>query len=405
MLRNLPQAVLRRPEHTAKADRRARFAGAHELLIIPLCQPEPGDSFLWTVDNEQQTGRRFAMKFKGILSAGLAICAFVLPTIGRAQDDIKNMNLRWAHFAPPAWGSAQAEQLFAKEIEKRTNGKVKIQFFWSGALGGPSELMELVASGAVDIASVVPTYHPAQWPMMGLINSLPMTWQDPKLAMDIQEYLIANNKAIQDELAKNKLKVILIHGLPPYRLQCTTPVKTLADLKGKRIRTFGDWPPYVMKQIGAVPVNVPLGEIYESIQRGSLDCGYNPVENSGFLKLYEVAKNWSDINFGAIAAYSSFMNVAKYEALPESLKKIFKEAYDVAVAWEKQNFEVAEKKHLADAEKAGAKVIAFEEQDKLDAAFPNMLQVWEEAMCAKNLCEQAKSVVADTRKVMEKSKR
>ncbi len=346
------------------------------------------------------------MRFSRILSGAAALAFGALAFTGgaSAQDDIKAMNLRWAHFAPPQWGSAQAEQMFAKEIEKRTDGKVKIQFYWSGALGGPGELMDLVSSGAVDFASFPPTYYPAQWPMMGLINSLPMTWQDPKLAMDIQEYQIANNKAIQDELAKNKLTAVLIHGLPPYRLQCTMPIKTMEDLKGKRIRTFGDWPPYVMKQIGAVPVNVPLGEIYESLQRGSLDCGYNPVENSGFLKLYEVAKNWSDINFGAIAAYSSFMNKDKYEAMPDSLKKIFKEAYDVAVAWEKENFEVAEKKHLADADKAGAKVIHFEEQDKLDAAFPDMLKTWEETMCAKNLCDDAKSVVADTKKVMEKAK-
>jgi TRAP-type C4-dicarboxylate transport system substrate-binding protein len=346
------------------------------------------------------------MKLLNLASGALALAmsAITFSSAASAQDDIKRMNLRWAHFAPPTWGSAQAEQLFAKEIEKRTNGKVKIQFFWSGALGGPAELMDLVASGAVDFASFPPTYYPAQWPMMGLINSQPMTWQDPKRAMDIQEYQIANNKAIQDELTKNKLKVVLIHGLPPYRLQCTMPVKTIEDLKGKRIRTFGDWPPYVMQKIGAVPVNVPLGEIYESLQRGSLDCGYNPNENSGFLKLYEVAKNWSDINFGAIAAYSSFANAEKFAAYPESLKKIFKEAYDVAVAWEKENFDVAEKKHLADAEKAGAKVIHFEEQDKLNAMFPDMLKTWEETMCGKNLCEQAKSVVSDTRKVMESAK-
>jgi TRAP-type C4-dicarboxylate transport system substrate-binding protein len=346
------------------------------------------------------------MRLKYILSGVFALAAGAFAVAGpvNAQDDIKRMNLRWAHFAPPAWGSAQAEQMFAKEIEKRTDGKVKIQFFWSGALGGPGELMDLVASGAVDFASFPPTYYPAQWPMMGLINSLPMTWQDPKLAMDIQAYQIANNKAIQDELAKNKLKVVLVHGLPPYTLQCRTPIKTMEDLKGKRIRTFGDWPPYVMQKIGAVPVNVPLGEIYESLQRGSLDCGYNPNENSGFLKLYEVAKYWSDINFGAIAAYSSFANAEKYEAYPESLKKIFKEAYDVAVAWEKENFAVAEKKHLADAAKAGATVVHFEDQAKLNATFPDMLKTWEETMCGKNLCEQAKSVVSDTRKVMGTAK-
>lgn len=337
-------------------------------------------------------------------AAAFAISALALTGVAKAQDDIPNMTLRWAHFAPAAWGSAQAEQLFAKEIEERTGGKVKINFFWSGALGGPSELMEMVQSGAVDFASFPPTYYPAQWPMIGLTNSLPMVWDNASLAMDVQEYQIRNSKPVQDELAKNGLKIVLIHGLPPYRLQCTSPVRTLADLKGKRIRTFGDWPPYVMEQLGAVPVNITLGEVYEALQRGTLDCGYNPNENAGFSKLAEVAKHWSDVNFGAIAAYSSFTSAKKWEQWPDSLKKIMEEAYEVAVEFEKNNFQPLEEKHLADAKALGVEYVAFEEQEQLNAKFPDMLGIWEKAMCDKGMCDEAKSVVADTKKVMEQAK-
>jgi TRAP-type C4-dicarboxylate transport system substrate-binding protein len=334
----------------------------------------------------------------GVLA--LAMSAATIAGSAAAQDDIPNMRLRWAHFAPAAWGSAQAEALFAKEIEKRTGGKVKIQFFWSGSLGGPGELMEMLQNGAVDFASIVPTYYPAQWPMVGLSNSLPMTWNNAPLAMDVQEYQIKNNKAIQDELKKNGLKAVLIHGLPPYRLQCTSPIRTLADLKGKRIRTFGDWPPYVMKTLDAVPVNITLNEVYEGLQRGTLDCGYNPNENAGFLKLYEVAKYWSDINFGAIAAYSSFTSIKKWENWPASLHKIMEEAYKVAIEFEKNNFQPLEEKHLATAKAAGAQYVHFEEQDKLNKTFPAMLDTWEKTMCDRGMCSEAKSVVADTKKVM-----
>lgn len=334
---------------------------------------------------------------RGLAVAGAALFGQMVT----AQEDIPNMTLRWAHFAPDAWGSAQAEQLFADEIEKRTDGKVKIKFFWNGSLGGPAELMELVQTGAVDFASFPPTYYPAQWPMVGLTNSLPMAWDNAPLAMDVQEYQIRNNAAVQAELENNGLEIILIHGLPPYRLQCTSPVRTLEDLKGKRIRTFGDWPPYVMEQLGAVPVSVTLGEVYEGLQRGSLDCGYNPNENAGFLKLYEVAPYWSDINFGAIAAYSSFTSAAKWDSFPDSLKEVFKEAYEVAVEFEKGNFEPLEKKHLADAAAAGVEYIHFEEQDAMNAKFPDILNTWQEAMCERGMCDDAKSLVADTKKVME----
>lgn len=317
---------------------------------------------------------------------------------------IPNETWRWAHFAPPAWGSAQAEQLYAKQIEEKTDGKIKFQFFWSGSLFSFGELFNAAQRNAVNIASIVPTYHPSDWPMVGLSNSLPMVWDDAPTAMKVQQYLFENNEAIKSELKKNGLTPILLHGLPPYRLQCTTPVRTLEDLKGKRIRTFGDWPPYIMEKLGAVPVNIPLGQIYEGLQKGTLDCGYNPIENAGFLKLSEVAKYWSTIDFGAIAAYSTFMNTSRYEKLPDSLKKIMNEAAIVAMKFEMDNFDKLEKQGIEDAKKAGVTIVEFEDQAKLRAMFPDMLQVWEDAMCTKGMCNDAKSVVSDVRKATAAAK-
>jgi TRAP-type transport system periplasmic protein len=342
------------------------------------------------------------------LFAGLcAGIAFTLaPLAVQAQStDIQRMNWRWAHFAPPAWGSAQADQLFAKEVETRTDGRVKTQFFWSGSLFGFGELFGAVSKNAIDVASFVPSYHPSEWPMMSLVNSLPMVWTDPKLAMRTQDYLIKNNKAIQAELRKHNLTPILLHGLPIYRLQCTMPIRKIEDLRGKRIRTFGDWPPYIMEKLGAVPVNIPLGQIYEGLQKGTLDCGYNPVENAGFLKLSEVAKFWSDIDFGAIAAYTTFMNTDRYQKLPDSLKKILTDSSNVAMQFEMNNFEPLEKKWLSEAQAAGVTLVKFEDQAKLRAMFPDMLGVWEETMCKRNMCPEAKSVVADIRKLLKETKR
>lgn len=333
------------------------------------------------------------------MAAGMA-AAFLAPATSQAQEDFPSMNLRWAHFAPNTWGAAQAEQKLAEIVTEKSGGKIKIQFFWSGSLGGASELMELAQSGAVDIASFVPTYFPAQWPMIGLTNSLPMVFKDPITAMAAQEYQIANNAAVQAEIQGNGLKILQIHGLEPYRLQCTSPVETLADLKGKRIRSFGEWPPFVLSKLDAVPVNVTLTEMYESLQRGTLDCGYNSYENAGFMKLAEVAPYFSDISFGSIAAYSVFTSQATWDSWPDSVKGLFQDAYSEAVAYEQGRFKELNDKWIDDAVKNGAKLVTFKEQDKLDAMFPDMLGLWEKSMCDKGMCDQAKSVVADTRKTL-----
>jgi TRAP-type C4-dicarboxylate transport system substrate-binding protein len=333
-------------------------------------------------------------------AAAVAFAATQAPTYAQAEDEIPRMNLRFAHFAPAAWGSAQADKLFAEEIEKRTDGRVKVQIFWSGALGGPGEIMDLVSSGAVDMGTIIPAYHPAQWPMWGLINSLPLTWEKAPVAMDIQAGLLKENESVVQEMKDNGVWAVLLHGLPPYRLQCTKPIRTVEDLDGVRVRTFGEWPPYMFEKLGATPVNIPLGDVYEALQRGSIDCGYNPTENAGFLKLHEVAKYWSDINLGAIAAYTTFISWDNYQNWPPELLEVIRESAKVAMKFEKGNFERLEKEHLAEAQEHGVEYVHFEEQDRLYEIVPNLLDQWEETTCERGRCEDAEKMVSDVRRFM-----
>lgn len=109
-----------------------------------------------------------------ILAKGLSALVLAAAAPLAFAQDIPSQTWRWAHFAPPAWGSAQAELLYAKEIEEKSGGKIKFQFFWSGSLFSFGELFGAAKKNAVNVASIVPTYHPSDWPMIGLSNSLPM---------------------------------------------------------------------------------------------------------------------------------------------------------------------------------------------------------------------------------------
>lgn len=342
------------------------------------------------------------MSIRNIITGALAATALVATSATAvAQDGIPEENWRWAHFSAEAWGSSQADQLFMKEVGDRTDGKVTARFYWSGAMGSGTELLELTANGAVDVGSFVPAYYPGQMPLMSLVNSLPLTWDNPILAMETQQYLVENNEYVQAELEANGVYPILFHGLPPYRLQCTKPVRKIEDIEGLRVRTFGEWPPIMFERLGAVPVNIAMTEVYEGLQRGSLDCAYLSVEGAGFLKIGEVAKYWSTINLGAIAAYSSFVSADKYESWSDEFKQILEEAADVAEAYEKEEFARLEEATLESADELGVKVVEFEDQDKLGEVVPDLLGEWEADMCKRDQCDAAQSVVADIRKVME----
>lgn len=334
------------------------------------------------------------------LGAGVGVLA--TPAVLQAQE-IPQMNMRWAHFAPAAWGSCQADQLFADEVQRRTNGRVRIQIFWSGSLGNQTEILDLVASGAVEFGSTAPSFFPRQFPLNSVINSLPLTMSNGIQAMRAQQELIETNEAIRNELRRNRVWPVLLHGLESYRLQCRTPVTTLEDLRGKRVRTFGEWPPALFRQLGATPVNIPLTEIYEGLQKGTLDCGYNPYENAGFLRLAEVAPHWSDINLGAIAAYSTFVNFENHERRwPRALIAIMREAQQVAQRFEEGNFARLEQEAIAAARAAGVQMHSFRDQARLaETVRPDMLTQWEQANVAR-LGDDARRLVADIRRLLAK---
>lgn len=331
--------------------------------------------------------------------------AFVASLAGTAtafaQDVTPTGTWRWAHFSAEAWGASQADKLFVEELGRLTDGKLRARFYWSGAMGSGNELLELTANKAVDVGSFVPAYFPGQMPLMGLVNSIPLTFEDPIVAMETQQYLVKNNPHFQEELKRNNVYPILFHGLAPYRLQCTKPVRKLEDIRGLRVRTFGEWPPVMFQQLGAVPVNIGMVEVYESLQRGSLDCAYLSTEGAGFLKIGEVAKYWSDINLGAIAAYSSFVAHDTYESWSPEFKQIIDEAAAVAEQFEKDDFVKLEEQTMEAAKAMGVEFVPFEDMDRLREAVPNFLDAWEKAMCERGICEAAQSTVADIRKILD----
>lgn len=323
---------------------------------------------------------------------------------GMAVAEIPSGTWNVGHFSAEAWSSSQVDVMFMRDIAERTDGRIQARFHWAGAMGSGTELLELTAAGAVDVGTIVPGFFPGQMPLLALPSSLPLTWDDPLLATGVMQYLVHNNEHIRDELARNNIWPILFHVLPAYRLQCTVPVRSLDDLKGLRVRTFGEWPPQMFQHLGAVPVNIAMTEVYEGLQRGSLDCAYLSVEGAGAFKIAEVAKFWSDINLGSFGGYPLFVAKDRYDSWSDEFRRILSDAAMAAQTHEGTYYQQLEDETLAAVQAAGVEVVHFVDQDRLREVTPNFLDTWVAAMCGRNLCPQAESVAADVRTVMEQWK-
>ena len=229
--------------------------------------------------------------FKPLMAAVVpAAVAFAAAAPAAAE-----VTLRMSHQWTENNAGSVVDKWFAKEVEKRTNGEVKIKIFWSGALGKAKENLGLLQQGAVDMAAMSPGYFPAEMPFYAAPNSIPMTMDEVPHATALMKRLMTEVPIYQAETKRNGIRAVFFHHLNPYKLVCKNAVTTVDGMKGKKMRTWGKDMPRMVQAAGGTPVTLSLPEIYEGLSRGSVDCAPFAVDLVINYKIYEVAKHISDI--------------------------------------------------------------------------------------------------------------
>ena len=209
--------------------------------------------------------------------------------------------------------TGKMDSFFAKKAEELSDGELKFQIFWAGAIGTATEIIPLIKDGALEVGSTAPAFYGSEMPVVGITNSLPFVFENATVAMRVQDALSRSDPHYLDEYKRVGVFPIVQHGLAASHLMCSKPVRNLDDLKGLKIRSYGFFLPVAINALGAVPVSMQLSEVYESMQRGVIDCV--PVAYSTALdyKLEEVGKYWSDINLGAISGPALYTSYANYK--------------------------------------------------------------------------------------------
>ena len=334
-----------------------------------------------------------------MLRAGLAAAALLGAAASAQAEDYPSMTLRYATGFPEAVYMNEPAKWFASEVEKRSGGKIKMKLFFGGTLGKSNEILDLVSKGAVDAGSVVQGYFTSALPFAAMTNSLPMTFFDGEAAMRAAMKLDKTNPDQIAEYERNNIVPLVNRFLQNYKLICTKPVRTMKDLEGLKIRTFGNYMPKMFAAIKATPVNVLPVEMYEALKRGSMDCSYLTYPFFTVFKLYEVAPYVIDVKFGGINAYWLAMNKRKFDAIPQNVQDLLTQVGKEATEWGVKHTYEIDGAALADLKtKPGVQVIKFEEQEQLQAAVPDMIEEWIKEMAKIGKEAEAKVYAAAIRK-------
>jgi len=333
------------------------------------------------------------LKFGGkhLCAAALAAAFGIGAATAAVAQDYPKVTFKHATGFPKALYMEQPAEFFGERLKERSGGNMKVQYFYSGALGKSNEILDLVSSGAIDMGSLVQGYFTSALPFAAMTNSLPMTFFDPAQAMYAAIEAEKTNQSQIDEFRKNNFKPLVYRYLPNYKLICTKPVRTMEDLKQLKVRTFGNYMPKMFAAIEVTPVNVLPTENYEALKRGSMDCSY--LTNANFIayKLHEVAPYIIDVKFGGINAYFLAMNLTKFESLSADAQKLLVEVGLEATKFAADQTEQIEAEALETMLSQGAQLIKFEDQDKLNATVPNMVDLWIETMDGQGLGDEARA--------------
>jgi TRAP-type transport system periplasmic protein len=230
------------------------------------------------------------------------------------------ITLRYAHFMPPPTAGSINSSEWSKEIEKRTNGKVKISFYPGGTLMPAPQTYDSIVKGIADIGFSIMSYTRGKFPLTEVID-LPLGYKSGYLATKLINVYYAKFKPKEFDEAK----VLYLHAHGPGILTTKKPVYKLEDLKGMKIRSTG-LSAKIAQALGAAPVGMPITETYDALSKGVAEGVLMPVEGLHEWKLAEVTKFTTE-NYGSAYSTGFFvvMNKNKWNSLPPDVQKVFEE--------------------------------------------------------------------------------
>jgi TRAP-type transport system periplasmic protein len=261
---------------------------------------------------------------------GLFLFAMSFPLLSMAQgkkassNETKPIILKFASYMPEVNTIAKYNIWWAKEIEKRTNGRVTFDFYWAGSLVKAPNLATAASTGICDVALLATGYTRAKFPLTGTYEAVYVT-EKPDAATRVLSEVLRTEKAFKAEWDENNLKLLFFDVLPPNIFGFKKRVSNLEELKGLKIRASGRMTA-VTKKLGATAVSISSSEIYEALDRGLIDGYTNTSLASAATRSYpEVAPFVLEPGMGNYACIETVMNLKKWGKLPSDIKDIISE--------------------------------------------------------------------------------
>ncbi len=266
------------------------------------------------------------MKTK-VLALVCASVAALLLSCGRSGSSPDAViELSYANFPPPETFPCVQMERWKEEVEKRTNGRVRVRTYPGGTLLGAKAIYDGVADGTAAIGNFAMSYQPGRFPVSEAAD-LPHFFPDAKTASHRLAALLKQENPA--EFAE--VKILTAFTCPPGVIMSSTPIADVTNLNNATLRSSGT-SLEALKLLGAAPVAMPQSDVPDALHKGVI---------SGIVSSGEVMK---DMNYAAqckyvvearlpVISFAVVMNKKKWEALPDDVKQVFEDLYFEQADW------------------------------------------------------------------------
>ena len=261
------------------------------------------------------------MRPGAFFSAFVALMA-ALAAPARAET----ITLTYANFPPAVTFPSVQMERWAKEVEKRTHGAVKVKTFPGGTLVGAKNMLEGVTSGIADIGNFAMSYQPGRFPVSEAVD-LHHGFTSARVASQVLLDLVQKHQPKEFE----KVKILALFTCPPTNLMTRTPVQSLKDLSGMELRVAGT-SAEVLKLLGGVPVAMPQSDTPEAIQKGVVKGIVSSLEILQDFKFAAYTPNATLVNL-PVVSFAVVMNKAKWNSLPAEVQKVMDDLVAEQSVW------------------------------------------------------------------------
>ncbi len=259
------------------------------------------------------------------------------------QHKAAEYTLTYASPYPPGHPFSRADITWMKHVEQASGGRLAVKPYWSGALLSSDMSMTEIRHGLADIGLITPIYARGGAHMLRAQSGFYGGVATIADQVAVYDCLQARFPAFGEEL--EGLHVLAVQGGNfPGVMTRTRPVRKLADLKGLRLRAQSDAID-ILRELGADPVNMPMGEVYSALAKGVIDGVVAPADTIKSLHFAEVAHHFTTIRFSRGAYPARAMSDAAFRRLPPDLQQL--------VMGSKPVWEAALNSELLKAEQAG----------------------------------------------------